>query len=643
MSLSCCPPNSAVRTDEERHEQKSLQFQALLTASCLMTLVAGWLGGQYGLPSEAQKALYVLAYFAGGFYPTLGVIKDLRSFTFNVNFLMVAAALGAALIGEVVEGAVLMFLFSLSNALETFASGRTRKAIRSLMKLSPPEATVLRDGKEETVPTSSLKLGDTLIVLPGERFAADGVIIEGNTSIDESTLTGEFIPVDRGPGSRVMAGTINHFGMVKVKMDREVSDTMLAKIFRIVEEARQQRAPTQRLIEKYGGPYTWIILTTTLLTFLGGWHWGGESWQQSLYRAMTFMVVASPCALVLSIPSAVLATIAAAAWRGILFKGGRAVEIIGEANVIAFDKTGTLTEGKPHLAEVRYAKGVSPDRILAEVAAVEVNSEHPLAEVLVQEARLRGIAFTRASDCKARPGMGMEGQIHGAHLRIGSEAFVCIHGGMEEWVRETLVDFRSRGLTCLVAAKEKPLAVFGLSDRLRPGAIKAVQELDQLGIKTVMLTGDHVASAAEFARQLGLSDFRAGLLPHEKVKVLQMLTHEYKTVAMVGDGVNDVPALVSASVGIAMGGSGSDAALENADIVLMSDAIERVPEIVNLGRRTKAIITQNLVFALGVILILIIGTFLGKLSLAAGVVGHEGSTVLVVFNSLRLLRTKLVF
>jgi Zn2+/Cd2+-exporting ATPase len=642
MSSTCCSNDTRPgRLEEEHEERQSLRQQTLLTSTCLAALTIGWFGGQFFHFSKAlQTSFFILAYLTGGFYPSVGVFHDLKEFKFNVNFLMVAAAVGAALIGQMVEGAVLMFLFSLSGALENFASGRTRNAIRSLMKLSPSQATILIGEKEETVPISSLKIGDILIVRPGEGFAGDGKIISGNTSVDESSLTGESIPVDRGPGDRVMAGTINRFGTVRVQMDRNVSDTTLAKIFKIVEEAQHQKAPTQRLIEKYGGPYTWIILTSTLLTFLGGYFWKQELWQESLYRAMTLMVVSSPCALVLSIPSAVLAAIAAGAWKGILFKGGRAVEIIGQATAVAFDKTGTLTDGKPCLTEARYADGISAEDVLSDVASVEQNSEHPLAEVLVKEALSRGISFSRATDSRAIPGMGMEGFVNGKKIRIGSEAFVCLHGGMEEWVRLTLEDYRTRGLTCLIASKEKPLAVFGLSDRLRPGSKKMIQQLNELGIKSIMLTGDHRAPAAEFAKQLGLHDFRASLLPDQKVDALRELGEKYKTVAMVGDGVNDAPALVTAQVGIAMGGSGSDVALENADIVLMSDAIERIPEIVILGRRTQKIITQNLIFAISVILALIAGTFFGKISLAAGVIGHEGSTVLVVFNSLRLLRLK---
>jgi Cd2+/Zn2+-exporting ATPase len=556
-----------------------------------------------------------------------------------VNFLMVAAALGAAIIGEYAEGSVLMFLFSASGALESYASGRSRRAIQALVKLSPSEATLWKDGVEKVVPVASLKIGDILIVLPGERFAGDGVITEGNTSVDQSSITGESMPVDKAMGDRVMAGTINRFGVVKFQMDREIHDTTLAKIFKIVEEAQQQKAPTQRLIDQYGGPYTKLIVVGTIVTFLVGYLLLKEPWQQCLYRAMTLMVVASPCALVLSIPSAVLAAIANGAWHGILFKGGRAIEIIGQANVIAFDKTGTLTQGKPRLTVARYAEGLSADAVLSEIASIEQNSEHPLAQVLVQEARRRNLSFERAQDSHAVPGMGMEGKINGQRLRIGSEAFVCLHGGMEPWVRETLVQYRAQGLTCLVAAKERPLAVFGVSDQLRPASIQTVRDLDKMGIKVVMLTGDNAASAAEFARQLGLQDFRAGLLPHQKVKVLQELAQEYQTVAMVGDGVNDAPALVSASVGIAMGGSGSDVALENSEIVLMGDDIDRVPDVVRLGRKTLTIIRQNLIFALGVILTLIVLTFLNKLTLAAGVIGHEGSTLLVIFNSLRLLRT----
>ncbi|MBI4024510.1 MAG: cation-translocating P-type ATPase, partial [Verrucomicrobia bacterium] len=538
MACPCKAWGHPALQNEEMQERQSMRQQTVLTSVCLASLAAAWVGGvsRPGFSGETQAVFYGIAYLAGGFYPTMGVWNDLRSLRFNVNFLMVAAALGAAAIGQAVEGAVLMFLFSLSGALESFANGRTRRAIRSLMALSPSAATVLRDDLETTVPVASLKVDDVLIVRPGNAFAADGVILEGNTSVDESSLTGEAMPVDRGPGNRVMAGTVNRFGAVKFRMDRPVTDTTLAKIFRIVEEAQQKKAPTHRLIEKYGGPYTWLILAATLLTFLWELHWKHEPWRDSLYRSMTLMVVASPCALVLSIPSAVLAAIAAGAWRGILFKGGRAMEIIGQARAVAFDKTGTLTEGKPHLSDTRFAAGVLPEEVMADVASVEQNSEHPLAEVLVGEARSRGIAFVRAAESRVMPGMGVEGMVNGKHLRVGAEAFVCGPDGMDAWVRDALDEFHARGLTCLVAAGEKPLAVFGVADQLRPGSLQAIRELNRLGIKPVMLTGDHAASAAEFARQLGIVEFRASLLPHQKVEAVRELEQQFKTVAMVGDG-----------------------------------------------------------------------------------------------------------
>ena len=647
MSLSpgsCCPEKTSIPAPvdaDEVGERRQLRVQFVLSIICLAALVAVWMG-QRALPDfplHVTHALYILSYLTGGFFPMLGVLKDLRGFRFNVNFLMVFAALGAACVGAEAEGAVLMFLFSFSGALEGYASGRTRRAIRSLMKLSPSEATVLRDGKEEVVPVSSLHVGDVILVHPGERIAGDGVILDGITSVDESSLTGEAMPVDKGPGRRVLAGSINGHGLIRVKTDREASDTALAKIFRIIDEAQHQKAPTERLIEKYGGPYTWVILVGTLLTFLGARFFVGMSWDLSLYRAMTLMVVASPCALVLSIPSAVLAAIACGARRGMLFKGGHSIEILGQCRAVAFDKTGTLTQGKPRLAEVRYADGLDASTILADAAAVELNSQHPLAQVIVDEAKRQGLAFERAAESRMWPGLGVEGVVKGGMVRVGSEAFVCLHGGMQPWVRDTLVEFRSRGLTCLVAARQGPLAVFGVADSLRPGAIRAISELTHMGIQTVMLTGDHHASASEFAKKLGLSDFRASLLPHQKVEAVRELMEKHGTVAMVGDGVNDAPALVTASVGVAMGASGSDTAMENADVVLMGDDIERVPEIIRLGRRTQAIIRQNLIFAIGVIIALIAATFFAKLKLALGVIGHEGSTVLVVFNSLRLLRS----
>ncbi|MCC7517712.1 MAG: heavy metal translocating P-type ATPase [Verrucomicrobiae bacterium] len=642
-AASCCASATALPSSEEGDEiaeRRELCAQFLLAGICLLTLGLGWLGHRLavGAPHRLEHAFTIIAYLTGGFYPMLGVIEDLRRLRFNVNFLMVFAALGAACVGAEEEGAVLMFLFSFSGALEQYAGGRTRRAIRSLMKLSPSEATVLRDGKEEVVPVSALHLGDVILVHPGERVAGDGVILDGVSSVDESSLTGESLPVDKRPGNRVLAGSINGHGLLRVKTDREASDTALAKIFRIIEEASHRKAPTERLIERYGGPYTWIVIAATLLTFLGARFFTEMSWGDSLYRAMTLMVVASPCALVLSIPSAVLAAIARGARRGMLFKGGLAIEILGHCRAVAFDKTGTLTLGKPHLTEARYADGLAAADVLADAAAVELNSEHPLAKVIVGEAKSRGLRFERAADSRAWPGLGVEGVVRGETLRVGSEAFVCLHGGMQPWARDTIIEFRSRGLTCLVAARRQPLAVFGVADRLRPGAIRAVSELAHMKIRTVMLTGDHQASAAEFARKLHLSDFRAGLLPDQKVETVRELMEQHGVVAMVGDGVNDAPALVTASVGIAMGAGGSDVAMENADVVLMGDDIERVPEIVRLGRKAQTIIRQNLVFSVGVILALIGATFFAKLKLAFGVVGHEGSTILVVFNSLRLLR-----
>jgi len=588
--------------------------------------------------------MWCIAYVAGGYRPLKESISAIFESKLNVDTLMVAAALGAALLGDWGEGAILLFLFSLSGTLEAFATYRTNRSIESLILLRPRQATRISAAtkQDEVVEVETLQLGDVLRVRPGERFAIDGCVIEGESWVDESTLTGESEPIRKGVGADVFSGTMNGKGTVLVRMTKAIADTTLERIVHMVHEAQAQKTPTQRFVESWQQPYVIGVFASACLVFFASRLVHTASWYDAFYHAMVLLVAASPCAVVVSSPSVMLSAIALAGRHGVLFKGAVHLETLGKVQVLAMDKTGTVTMGKPAVTEVWTTSGTDLTRFLSLAAAVEKQSEHPLAIPVLEEAKKHGIVeqTLELKEFHSRTGLGVYARVDGVWVGIGRESlFETNHIELLPEVLENAQRIRDAGQTALivVAAEERIGGVIGVADRLRPEASSTIANLKRLGIKeVVLLTGDHERVAQAIARELGVDDVRAGLLPDGKVNELLRLGKGDRCVAMIGDGVNDAPALATANVGIAMGGAGTDVALEVADVVLMRDDLRGLPLAVWISQLARKRVRQNMVFAFVTIAILVLATFF-ELPLWIGVLGHEGSTVLVVLNGLRML------
>lgn len=616
---------------------------AVYSALCLVALILAWVLESWQAPSWVWLALYGLAYLAGGTEAARNGLKALWERQIDVDFLMVAAAVGAAIIGEWVEGGTLLFLFSLSNALQDYALDRTRQAIRALMDLRPATARVQRGGTVETVKVEALVVDDLIEVRPGERLPADGVIATGQSAIDQSPITGESIPVERGPEHPVFAGSINGSGALVVRVTRRAADSTLARIILLVEEAQSERAPTQKRLDAFEQRYAVGVVGMTLLAALIPPLFLGWGWAEAFYKAMTLMVVASPCALVISTPASILSAIAAGARHGVLFKGGAHVENLAQVRVVAFDKTGTLTRGQPRVTDVLLLTPTAPittAELLQLAAAVEAKSEHPLARAVVAEAQAQQLTWPEAANLRAVPGKGVTAQVNAQVLHIGTPDHLRAQGvQLSPTVLEQVTALETQGKTVmLVGTETQLLGCIAVADVVRPEAAAAIAGLRALGVvKVVMLTGDNARAAQAMGRAAGVDEVRAELLPEAKVQVVKELLRTHGSVAMVGDGVNDAPALAAATVGIAMGAGGTDVALETADVVLMASDLSKLPYALGLTRHALQVVKQNLTFALGVIAVLIFSALFNWVSLPFGVVGHEGSTVIVVLNGLRLL------
>ncbi len=588
--------------------------------------------------------MWIVAYVAGGFRPLKESLSAVFEGKLNVDTLMVAAALGAAILGDWVEGAILLFLFSLSSTLEAFATYHTNRSIESLIQLRPRQATrIAKDTSvDEVVDVEALQIGDVLRVRPGERFAVDGTVIEGESWVDESTLTGESEPIQKLSGSDVFSGTMNGQGTVSVQMTKAIADTTLERIVHMVHEAQSQKTPTQRFVESWQQPYVIGVFVSALLVFLAARIVHTSSWYDAFYHAMVLLVAASPCAVVVSSPSVMLSAIALAGRHGVLFKGAVHLETLGKVDVLAMDKTGTVTMGKPTVTEVWTTEGASVTRFLALVAAVEKQSEHPLAIPVMEEARRQGVPeqSLEIKDFHSHTGLGVFARVDGVWVGAGRERlFETYKVEMLSGILMNAQRMRDSGQTALlVIAKEEHIGgVIGVADRLRPEAARTIAKLKELGVRdVVLLTGDHERVALAIAKELGVDEVHAGLLPDGKVTELLRLSKLGRFVAMIGDGVNDAPALATADVGIAMGGAGTDVALEVADVVLMRDDLKGLPLAVWISRMARNRVRQNMVFAFVMIAILVLSTFY-QLPLWIGVLGHEGSTVLVVLNGLRML------
>jgi len=583
-------------------------------------------------------ALYLIAFAIGGFakakegLQTLVVERDL-----DVNLLMIAAAIGAASIGYWTEGAVLIFIFSLSGALESYTMDRSSRDISSLMDQKPETGIRIEGGAETVVPIEWLRAGDLVLVKPGERIPSDGVVTEGASTVNQASITGESIPADKAVGDTVYAGTINGEGVLYLEVTQASESTLFAKIIRLVQEAQSEKPASQQFMEKFERLYARAIILVTLLLIFVPPVLFSYAWEDAFYKAMVFLVVASPCALVASIMPAMLSAISNGARKGVLFKGGAHLENLAGVKAVAFDKTGTLTQGKPTVTDIVPLNGREEDEVLLIAAALESLSEHPLAKAIVKEASERGLRIDRPSDVQMLTGWGLQGAYLGETWKIGKPALLD-ERYRDERINADMERLEREGKTVTVLQNDGgAVALIALRDQVRPEAKEAVARLKRLGLEVALLTGDGERTAAAIAKELGIARAYAGLLPEDKVERIKELKREYGSVAMVGDGVNDAPALATANVGIAMGADGSDAALETADLVLMNDDTGRIADAIGLGRRAKRIMKQNIAFALGVIVLLIAANFIEGIALPLGVVGHEGSTILVILNGLRLL------
>ncbi|WP_324669661.1 heavy metal translocating P-type ATPase [Geochorda subterranea] len=627
---------------------------AVPLATGALTVLGWWLerrlapasaGGPLLLrPGLPALAAYLAAFAVGGFEPAREGLRSLRRGRIDIDFLMVAAALGAAAIGQAQDGAILIFIFALSHALEQYAVGRTRRAVEALVRLRPTRARRVRSlddvGEGALVPADQLRPGDVVLVLPGEQIPADGVVVQGASAVDASAITGESIPQERAPGQTVFAGSVNRSGALWVQVTRSTPDSTLSRIIRLVAEAEEHKPPTQLFIERFEQVYSAAVVLATVGVIAAGPLVLGWSFDLTLYRAMTLMVVASPCAVVLSTMPAMLSAIARGARRGVLFKGALHLEQLASVRVVAFDKTGTLTMGRPSLTAVHGVDGWSESQVLALAASAEAGSEHPIARAIVEAAHRHDLAFSAPEQTTSHPGRGVEAVVAGDRVMVGSPAWFEEMGRpLRPELRDRLARLEAAGQTAMVVGVNGsgPVGLLAVADRVRPEARQAVAAMKRLGIRVVMLTGDNARVAEAIGEELGVDEVHAGLLPEEKMHVLAELERRWGPVAMVGDGVNDAPALAAAAVGVAMGRSGTDVALETADVVLMSDDLSRLEGAIRLGRRAERVVRQNLAFAFGVIAVLVVGALGGWLDLTLGVIGHEGSTVLVALNGLRLL------
>lgn len=665
--------------------------EAVAAATCAVLVLLGWLFLLFGW---IGLALFVLpaAYAIGGYESAKeGLTTLFQEKELDVDLLMIVAALGAAFLGLwrqeyelIIDGAVLILIFAISGALESYAMQRTNRAIASLMGLTPDTARLMLHGREKETPIEQLKIGDRLLVKPGELIPTDALIVEGASSLNEASITGESLPVEKSIGDEVFAGTINGAGALILEVHQPPESSLIQRVIRLVEQAQTEAPPSQMFIERLERGYAKIIVICGVLLiilppFIFNW-----DWETTIYKALIFLVVASPCALMAAIMPALLSGIANGARQGILFKNGAQLELIGKIKAIAFDKTGTLTTGTPEVTAIIPAADTNQNTVLLNAAAIEAYSEHPIGKAIVQAARDKQLTFPPTTNVVSHTGFGISGEVEGKQIKVGTAKFMqaeiiqpkiiqsetspyqedtpsptydlrhaiptvpyarCAMGEekgvrVDKYLIAESDRLKTQGNTIVwVVSESEILGIIAVADTVRPAAAKMVKSLKKLGIEQIiMLSGDSDRTARNIAQQLGINEVYAELLPEDKVTVIRRLKRQYQTVAMVGDGINDAPALATASVGIALGNAGSDVALETADIVLMADRLDKIITAIRLGRRATKVIKQNIVFALCSIAILLVANFTTGINLPLGVIGHEGSTVLVTLSGLRLLR-----
>lgn len=620
------------------------KFEVVLTLLCGIAIVVGFTGRITGLlDHNTERLFYIFAYLTGGYHGFVESIKYLLRRKLNIDVLMILAAIGAAIIDSWLEGAILLFLFSFSHSLQHFAMNKSRNAIREIMKLRPDKALLVEeDGIEKTVPVESLQKGNIIIVKPGERIPIDGMVVSGRGSVDQATITGESLPVSKEKGDPLFAATINLDGVLRVEVTKRAGETTLAKIIKLVEEAQSEKAETQRFLDCFEPKYAAGVILSVILLIIIPVFLFSQPFEPVFYRAMTLLVVASPCALIISTPSSILSGIARSAQGGVLFKGGAYLEQAGLINTIAFDKTGTLTTGQPTVTDLIcfQSSGMRESELLHYAASAEEHSEHHIAKAIIKRAKADSISYGGAGNVKAIFGKGVVAIVDGHKVAVGNRKLIEVEEQFltdEEKSKISIIE-ESGKTVIFVTIDDKPVGVIAIADELKKGAAEAIQALREMGIKDfAIVTGDTDNVANHIAGRLGIDHVYANLLPDEKVDVIRKLS-EKKQVAMVGDGVNDAPALAVSNLGIAMGAAGTDVALETADVVLMADDLQRIPWLIKLARRSKTIVWQNITFSLAVIVLLIGSVFLFEMPLTLGVLAHEGSTILVVLNGLRLLQ-----
>ena len=606
-----------------------------LVALTLFAIVFSFLAERAAASASLILLFNIVAYAAGGFYGARSAIESLAQGKIDVDLLMLLAALGAAAIGQWREGAILLFLFSLSNVLQDYAIGRSRSAIRGLFALYPEVAKVKRGGQVIELKISEIKIGDTVLIEPAERIPVDGIVLAGQSAVDESPISGESMPADKATGDLVFAGTLNGPGILDVRALRSAEQTTLSRIIKLVEEAQESKAPTERFLERFEQVYAKLVILAVTLFILVPPVLGLSDFQSNFYRAMVLMTVASPCALVISVPSAIISAIASAARDGVLFKGGAGLEQLAAVKVFAFDKTGTLTLGEPRVSQIVPAPQVSESELLTFAASAEARSEHPLAKAIVRRAQESALPLYEPTQFEALPGQGVTAEFNGHTLRVGRLARLSGCPAVPAALGARHRELEDAGQTVVAVLRDQEwLGLIALADECRADAAPLIATLKQRGIVPVVLTGDNQRVADSIAGQVGISRVYAGLLPQEKASVIAQLRREFGPVAMVGDGINDTPALALADIGIAMGGAGTDVALETADVVLMGNRLGRIAAALRLSARARRVVQQNIAFSLAVIALLTLGVFVVDLPLPLGVLGHEGSTVIVVMNGL---------
>lgn len=612
-------------------------FMAVLSG---ILIVIGWVLGQSGLETPSV-VFFIASYLIGGYFKAReGITETIKNKTLNVEFLMILAAIGSAIIGYWEEGAILIFIFAMSGALESYTMSKSQRELTALMDLQPQEAWLIENGSERRVPVEKLQVGDLILVKPGEQVSADGIIVQGKTSIDESAITGESIPVFKTLQDEVFAGTVNTSGAITVQVTKPNHETVFQKVVNLIQQAQSEQTPSQRFIDRFESIYVYVVLMATGIMMFLPHYLFDWSWNTTFYRAIVLLVVASPCAVVASITPAILAAISNGARNGILFKGGTHVESLGQLKAIAFDKTGTLTQGRPEVTDFVVAEELlSEEKTILQIAAsIENQSNHPLARAIVRYAQEREIDnFLETDYVEDVSGWGIQGKLKGELWKIGKKDFMELADD-SHWL-QLINRYAAEGKTTVLIQKDHHVVgLFALKDIVRSDAKEAIDELQALGVKPIMLTGDNQHTAQKIAEDIGIADYIAECLPDEKLDKVKEIKNRLGTTAMVGDGINDAPALATADVGIAMG-EGTDVALETADVVLMKNNLLKIPQAVQLSKKMNRIIKQNLAFSIAVIILLILSNFTTGIDLPFAVIGHEGSTILVILNSLRLLRS----